>query len=245
MTEALQSLQGRLLLLADRLDERAKKYESLKDSRAVFTHTYTIITRALAGSLVQPNFDDPEWIVSLAEAFAERYFVALDAFDNNGEVPAAWAEVFRVLKIRYTSVLEDLLFAMTAHIVNDLPLALIDVGFTPARIRDYHKVNDILGSNIQGIEDQVLNRYEPIFKWLDHLSRGQDLILSNFGFRLSRGMAWYNALRLMDPGSAAEVKAALERSAVELIDKVHNPPILSLRILFRVLRFIAAVFRRW
>jgi hypothetical protein len=134
---------------------------------------------------------------------------------------------------------------MTAHIVNDLPLALIDVGFTDARIRDYHKVNDILGSNIQGIEDEVLNRYEPVFKWLDHLSKGQDLILSNFGFRLSRGMAWYNAIRLMDPGSSAAVKAALERSAVELIDKVHNPPILSLRILFRVLRFIAAIFRRW
>lgn len=119
--------QSRLFNLAGQLDEYTVRYERLRDSRAVFTHTYAIITRALAARITDIGFDDVEWVVTLAEAFARHYLVALDAFDENRDPPEAWAEVFRVLKLNTTSVLEDLVFAMTAHIVNDLPLALVDV----------------------------------------------------------------------------------------------------------------------
>lgn len=245
----VETHQSRLLVLAGRLDEYARRYERQRDSRAVFTNTYAIITRTLASGVAEIGFHDPEWVTALAEAFAGHYIQALDAFDQNGDTPRAWAEVFRVLKIKTTSVLEDLVFAMTAHIVNDLPLALLDVGLVDSRqvshVRDFHKMNDVLGSNIQAIEESVLSRYEPAFKWLDHLGRGYDQILTNYGFRLSRGMAWYNAVRLLDPASAAEAKDSIERSAVQLIDNVRNPPMLSLRIAFRYLRYVAALFRRW
>ena len=244
-----ETYQSRLLMLAARLDEYAGRYEKLRDSRAVFTHTYGIITRTLAARVADIGFDDAGWVVSLAEAFAHHYLLALDAFDHNGETPKAWAEVFRVLKLKETSVLEDLVFAMTAHIVNDLPLALVDVGLVDARqvshIHDFHTMNDVLGSNIKAIEDNVLDRYEPALRWLDHLGHGYDQILTNYGFRLSRGMAWYNAVRLLDPASSIEAKESIERSAVQLIENVRNPPVWSLRIAYRFLRYVAALFRRW
>lgn len=245
----IEFYQSRLFMLAGRLDEYAIRYERMRDSRAVFTHTYGIITRTLAGKIADTGFDDVEWIVSLAEAFARHYLLALDAFDQNGDTPKAWAEVFSVLKLKTTSVLEDLVFAMTAHIVNDLPLALVDVGLVDSRqishIHDFHRMNDVLGSNIKAIEDDILDRYEPAFKWLDHLGHGYDQILTNYGFRLSRGMAWYNAVRLLDPASSTEAKESIERSAVQLIENVRNPPVLSLRIAYRLLRYVAALFRRW
>jgi len=180
-----------------------------------------------------------------------RVFIVdyLDAYDLQLDVPKAWAEVFAVLKFKTTSVLEDLVFSMTAHIVNDLPLALIDVGLAnPAQvshIHDFHRMNDVLGSNVKAIEDDVLKRYEPAFRWLDHLEKGYDQILTNYGFRLSRGMAWYNACRLLDPASSNEAKDSIARSAVQLIENVRNPPGWSLRIVFRFARFVAALFRRW
>jgi hypothetical protein len=172
-------------------------------------------SRTLADGIGQTGVDDEEWITSLAETFGGLYFQALDAFDQNGAVPNAWTEVFRVLKTERTTVLEDLVFALTAHIVNDLPLALEMVGLTNAQqvshIRDFHRVNDVLGNNIKAIENNVLSRYEPILQWLDHFDRGYDQILTNYGFRLSRGLAWYNAVRLLDPASAQEAKKSVER----------------------------------
>lgn len=106
-------------------------------------------------------------------------------------------------------------------------------------------MNDVLGSNIKAIENDILSRYEPAFSWLDQLGHGYDQILTNYGFRLSRGMAWYNATRLLDPGSGVEARESIARSAVKLIDNVRNPPFWSIRLAFRVLRFIAALFRRW
>ena len=98
---------------------------------------------------------------------------------------------------------------------------------------------------IKDIEDSILKRYEPAFSWLDNLGHGYDQILTNYGFRLSRGMAWYNAVRLLDPLSSSAAKGSIERSAVQLIENVRNPPVFSLRIVYRLLRFVAAVFRRW
>jgi Family of unknown function (DUF5995) len=249
MSMLIESRQGRLLGLAVRLEERAREYEQQRDSRAVFTYTYSLITRTLADGISRTGFEDEEWITLLAETFAGFYFQALDAFDQNGTIPKAWAEVFRVLKTERTTVLEDLLFAITAHIVNDLPLALEVVGLTDAQkvshIRDFHLVNDILGNNIKSIEENVLNRYEPILQWLDYFDRNYDQILTNYGFRISRGLAWYNAVRLLDPASAEEAKKSVERSALQLIENVRRPPLFSVRVFFRVMRFFAAVFRRW
>src|SRR4030095_6125363 len=105
--------------------------------------------------------------------------------DKNEDTPKAWAEVFRVLKLKTTSVLEDLVFAMTAHIVSDLPLGLLEVGLEDrghvSHIHDFHSMNDVLGSNIKAIEDDILKRYEPVFSWVDNLGNGFDQILTNYG----------------------------------------------------------------
>jgi Family of unknown function (DUF5995) len=244
-----QTCKGRLLVLAARLAERATDYDKQRDSRAIFTHTYALITRTLADGIDEIGFSEKEWVTSLAEAFARQYFSALNAYEQNQELSKAWAEVFRVLKLKRTSVLEDLVFAMTAHIVNDLPIALVEVGLNNSQqvshIYDFHRMNDILGNNIKAIEDDILRRYEPAFQWIDFLDRGYDQILTNYGFRLSRGMAWYNAVRMSDPASAIEAKRSVERSVIQLIDNVRRPPLSSLRWLFRSLRFFAALGRRW
>jgi hypothetical protein len=194
-------------------------------------------------------YQNPDWVVQLAESFALLYFRALDAEDRKEAVPAAWQSVFNAIRFNRTSVLEDLVFAMTAHIVHDLPYALIDVGMgnehETSRITDFHRINDILGTNVTELEDVILKRYAPLLRFLDHLEKGYDQILSNYGFRLSRGMAWYNACRLLDVASRAEVDASITRSTIILIDNVRNPPWRPVRLLFRGARLLVGVFRVW
>jgi uncharacterized protein DUF5995 len=242
------TLESQLLSLAARLDLYRIRYEAMHDSRAVFTYAYVNITRFLASGLATSQFQNPDWVVGLARAFADEYFQALDAADQNRPVPEAWQKVFTTIRTR-TSVLEDLIFAMTAHIVHDLPVALIHVGMADqnsvSHIRDFHRMNDVLGDNVQRIEDIVLRRYAPMLRWIDHLEKGYDQILSNYGFRLSRGMAWYNANRLLDPMSSAEAKASIIRSVIILIDNVRNPTFWPVRLLFRFGRFFVGLFRRW
>lgn len=240
-----------LLSLADRLDQYLVTFDSRHDSRAVFTYAYVQITHTLAENLAIAGFDDPSWVVSLAQHFAAHYIEALETWDYaQDSVPPAWQVVFSTIQLHRTSVLEDLLFSMSAHIIHDLPLSLIEVGMTGApggqsRISDFHRVNDVLAKAIEPIADGVTKRYEPFFRWLDRLEQQHTLFFTNYGFRVSRGMAWYNADRLSDPNSQQAAQASLSNSVAALVDDVRNPPAISLRIIFWALRFVAALFRRW
>jgi hypothetical protein len=243
-------LPARLHRLADQLDEYVCRYETKKDSRAIFTYAYVKITRTLADKIFQVEFQHPEWVGLLAEHFAAHYIQAMDSWDHiREEVPSAWKVVFETIALRRTSVIEDLVLAMTAHIVHDLPLSLTEVGlYTPAaesHIYDFHRMNDLLATDIQPIADGVAGRYEPFFRWIDHLERRHTLILTNFGFRVSRGVAWYNANRLMDDASRKAALGSITKSVQTLISDVRRPPVWSLRLLFRGLRWIAALFRVW
>jgi len=246
----LSNLPHVLSELADQLDEYVCRYEAAKDSRAIFTYAYVKITRTLASKLLDVGFTHPEWVVSLAQHFASHYLHALDAWDHrSNDIPPAWKIVFETIKLNRTSVLEDLILAMTSHIVHDLPLSLVEVGLQAtdgtSHIFDFHRMNDVLATDIQPIADGVTARYEPFFRWIDHLERRHTVVLTNFGFRVSRGVAWYNASRLLDPISQKAALNSVTRSVTALVSDVRKPPDWSLRIVFVWLRWFAALFRVW
>jgi hypothetical protein len=241
-------LQARLEALADRLDERRIALERRKDSRCVFTCAYVLITRRLARGLPAAGYEDPAWIVELAETFAGLYFAALDASAGGEPVGEAWGCVFDAIDRRHSSVLEDLVFSMTAHIVHDLPAALDHVGGVAAartHVHDFHAVNDTMGAGIDEIENAISRRYAPWVRWLDHLGRPYSRILSNYGIRMSRGLAWYNAVRLADSASRADAQSSTARSVVEFVDEVLHPRAWELNAALKVGRFLVGLLRRW
>ena len=240
---------ARLYAVAVRLETRADALAERRDSRCVFATAYGLMTRRIADELPSAGLAEPEWVVDVAERFAARYFLALEAYDRGDDVPPAWRAVFDTLAARRTSVVEDLLFGVYAHIVRDLPHTLLECGLADregrSRIRDHHIVTAIVGRAIDGIQDAVADRYGPYVRPLDRIGRRYDEILTDYGIRLSRGMAWYNALRLADPSSVEAAAASLERSTTIFVGQVMRPPIWSARAGLRALRWLAAHFRRW
>jgi hypothetical protein len=240
--QAIAAIAGELESLADR-------FERARDPRCVFARSYSLLTRVLSGALPSAGFSDPAWIARLARVFADYYLRAVHEHDQGTLHAGAWVSVFDAGSRGRTSVLEDLVLGMTAHIVNDLPLALCDVGLAApdgsSRIGDYHRLNDVLGSAIADIQTEVSRRYDPLLHALDHLFEDYDEILTNYGLRISRATAWYNAHRLLDPPSRRDASEAIARSPAVTLHEVLDPPLWSLRLVFRAARCIARAARRW
>jgi hypothetical protein len=247
-TAVEQELQHRLETLAQRLDERRVSLEHLRDSRCVFTCAYVLITRRIAGSIGTAGYVDPAWIVQLAEEFASLYVDALDASASRVSAGEAWDSVFDAIDRRHSSVLEDLVLSMTAHIVHDLPCALERVGLTGeggSHIHDFHAVNRTMGEAIDEIETTIAKRYAPGVRWLDHLGGEYSRILSNYGIRMSRGLAWYNASRIVDPASSEDARQSTVRSVQEFVHEIMSSPVWTTRAVLRLGRLIVGITRRW
>jgi Family of unknown function (DUF5995) len=249
VADSRETPEATLGRIAAELAARTRRYEVQRDSRCVFTYCYALLTAQLQRELAASGCTDHGWITDLAVAFSTRYFNALDRYDARDPlVPAAWQRVFDTVTGRTTSVLEDLILGMTAHITADLPHALVAVGLSDAagnsRIGDYHTVNDILGKAIDPIRRQVGRRYGWAFA-LDRVGGLHAVVVTNFGIRMARGVAWYNAVRLLDPRISALAAESIQKSTIAVVDAVANPPIWSIRMLLRTWRVFLSFFRRW
>ncbi len=241
-------LQGRLLAVARRLADYRWRFERQKDSRCVFTYAYELITLRIAGDLPTAGYARPAWVVELAEAFVTLYVEALDAWSARRSVSPGWDAVFEAMARKRSSVLEDLIFSMGVHIVHDLPLALRKVGMggvTGSHVHDFHAVNTAMGEEIEPIKRSIARRYAPYIAWLDRIGRREEDLLTNYGVRVSRGLAWYNAVRLADPRSEREALESIERGPRAFVEEVLAPRRYPLSVALRLGRLLVGFLRRW
>lgn len=243
------SPQASLMALANELEQKTLVFERARDPRCVFACMYARTTRVLAASLPREDFSDPAWVAQLANVFADYYFRAIREHDAGTLVRGAWSSVFKAGSLGRTSVLEDLVLGMTAHVGNDLPLALCDVGLInvkgESRIGDFQVLNDVLGWCIGDIREEVFRRYDPLLGALDHCLEDYDAIITDVGLRVSRATAWYNAQRLLHASTRPAALAAISRSGEITVRELLEPPVLSLRFAFRSARIVSRASRRF
>jgi len=257
------ALVARVRRLAASLYPYHVRYEAARDPRAVFAFVYFNITSDLADRLNSPlhGFEDPEWVVELAIAFAGRFQSAMDGIDgwraahpgNNrvdpavltASVPGPWIDVYLATRLEKSYVLEDLIFGMCAHITYDLPHALDAVPHSNDRLADYHRMNELLASRTKFIEEAVADRYQHSLHWLDWVAGAYGEFFSNYGMRMARAVAWYNAMRLLAPNSQAVAEDALQRTTQLFIEAVRRPKTWWARILLQLARTLLPSRRRW
>jgi hypothetical protein len=252
--------------VADRLASSVVRYDAARDHRAPFAFTYWRLTTALAEGLAAgvPAFDDPDWVADLSVSLASEYFTAMDEIDRwrsssprrrrvapddlPGTVPQPWRDVYAASSAPRSYVLEDVLFSMSAHISYDLPVTLrrlADQGDVRPRIADFHRMNDLLASSIDHIQDELAARYWRALASLDRLFTKQDELLTDYGVRTARGMAWYNLERLSDPAAAPSAALSIQRSTGGFIRQVREPEDPKLRLAARLGRWLIPARRRW
>lgn len=178
------------------------------DHRAVFALTYLITTqgfRAYLSDKRQPLFfDDEAAIINLDRAFADLYF---DAF-TGGAVPDAWRIAFDAAQRGSTNAVQDVFLGMNAHIQRDLPVALSAVGLVDgkgaSRKGDHDRVDEILSAVLDGIEDEIARRYDPMVGLADASPSPVDEVGALEMLKSWREGAWRNAERLSLATSDAE-----------------------------------------
>jgi len=268
MTEVARPAEEVVADVAERLVGYVVRYEAARDSRAVFAYLYLQLTRSLATALSvgDPVFRDPSWVADLAESLAGEYFAASNAMDAwatasgttpqspvapedlPDTVPEPWREVFAAISGGRSFVLEDALFSMMAHITYDLPVAMRRMAATSdvaSHIADFHQMNGILGLAIDFVQDDLASRYCWWLADLDRIVARNDELLSNYGIRVSRGMAWFNFSRLTDPAAVEDAERSIRTSTGAFIQQVREPDWWALRVATRAGRLLVPERRRW
>ena len=214
-----------------RLDGLVAGWDRNGDYRAVFARSYRIITRRMAKAIGDGFFEDNAWMAALDIRFAQEYFDAVDDYDSGtGEVPRCWRLAFQLARFRQTTVLQDLLVGINAHVLHDLAIALNAMGLPPAdralRRRDHDRVNDVLAGLIDEVQADLERRYSWTLGFLDRLLGQDDEALTDEGLRTSRATAWVSAIALADApddGARRTIREGLDLSASALAELVAAP----------------------
>lgn len=186
------------------------------DPRSVFALTYLRTTEAFRTTLETGFFDDEDAIIQLDRVFANLYFAAYDGYAN-GTAPPAWAIAFDAATHGRTNAAQDIYLGMNAHIQRDLPVALASIGLNrqdgSSRKPDHDRVNEILSGVLDGIQDEIAQRYDPLFTLFDAKPVPTDEMGSLELLKSWRELAWRNAERLLlapTPAARAMVMAQIE-----------------------------------
>lgn len=138
------------------------------DPDAVFALLYTLMTYGVMQHIEEGYFDDADYLSVITVAFADLYLDAYDAWNAGDEdaVPKGWQEAFSWGESGYSTVLEDQLLGMNAHINYDLGIAEAAVGTHDpdtgeSRKPDMDRINHVIASVYDDAEYWIAYYYGP------------------------------------------------------------------------------------
>ena len=205
-----------------RMHDQLPRWEAENDRRCVFLRCYLDETISVAKAIEDGRFHDGPWIHELLLRFAQLYFDALDAYEASQAHPPVWHWAFHLAGMRTTTVTEDLLLGINAHISRDLPMALRDSFYesgeemTPEdverRLADFLVVNELIKETAKVAEKDVLERYSHFMRVACVTCRpfippgrwAAERVIGSW-----REQAWESSLEMLKAESDATALAAL------------------------------------
>ena len=173
----------------------------LPDSDGVkwFNRLYLQVTRSVRQAVSGTSFRDASFMSALDVVFANLYFTAIAAGDQDpSRAPAAWRPLLRVRSRTGIARLQFALAGMNAHINRDLPEGIVRVftslGGDPtsdvARRQDFDSVNALL----ERVEGEVKRDFSiGVIGAVDVLAGRLDDVAAMWNVKAARDAAWTNA----------------------------------------------------
>jgi len=168
-------------------------------------------------------------------AFGNLYREAL-AFHEAGQrsaVPGAWRQSFDACRFRRTSVFQDLLLGINAHINHDLAHAVIRAGLDVACDRcyqDHTRMNESLRLATPLVRKRVATNFSPwinVANWL--LGKTIDAaVADSFERARQNAWAWATALsRARNTSESRRIEVMIDRraelSGQQILDRRRSP----------------------
>jgi Family of unknown function (DUF5995) len=229
-SDRMTPVVARIAVVASKIEDVRHRLEAAHNKLSVFATIYIDVNRALIAKLQAQAefFHSPETMATMVEAFADRFFAAMEAVlagtlpgepanVRSIDSPDVWLVVDAYLKSRPTFILQDLALGMLVHIGYDLPIMLAGQDARdPNLIADFDRLLTVLGSAIDASQSDLADRYARRLKFLDVMGLRIDEV---FAKRL---------MSVMRKGAKADARAFLD----------EEPRVVRERLLGRVLKWM-------
>lgn len=212
-----ESLAGMDAVIAE-MDDRWRPLDGACDPDAVFALVYLVTTRMVREFVKEPYFDEGNLMTDYDALFADFYFDAYDAYHAQGSdaVAGPWREAFERADSGRSTVFEDAMLGLNAHINYDLAIVTFEMGYPARGLKaDYDRINDVLDAAIREVTKALADHYDPLFE----PNAAHDLTdpAVTETIHTWREHAWQNAVALTDAEDEEErdlIKAVMEQEAV-------------------------------
>lgn len=182
-----------------------------------FAALYRKVTIKVKEGIANNVFQDGERMARLDVIFANRYLEAYDLHRQGKQPTAAWQVSFEAAEQWRPLILQHLLIGINAHINLDLGIAARQTSpgeQLQALQSDFQKINDILFSLVQPVQDEI-GEVSPWIRFLEKIDPSANDAIINFSMKVARDSAWRFALRL-NSLDEKELPGAIERRDQEI-----------------------------
>lgn len=217
-----------------RMQQRVQRWQQAADQRAIFLHCYMMMTGNMLKAVDAGEFEDRAWVSRLLHRFADYYFDALEVYEQDCDAaPAVWRVAHDATLGGECRAVQRLFLGVNAHINYDLVLALADVleeewptgdeGLRRLRYRDHCHVNEVIARTVDGVQDEVVERVEPLMDVVDKVMGPVDEWLTAWVIRRWRDEVWRNAVLYLDarqPAARAALRRRIEATTLRRADMI-------------------------
>ncbi|HEY8001585.1 MAG: DUF5995 family protein [Vicinamibacteria bacterium] len=194
------------------------------DHKAVFATTYLELTRTARDALIaDPGLLRwPKWFFREDALFASVYFRSVRRWEQGRAVPEAWRIAFETAETGEVTGAQDMLLGINAHVQNDMPFVLAQLGLRDrkgrARKPDHDLFNHVLSNGYERVVSQVGERFDSSMALTNPPGVPVDDVAGLEIVRQWRENVWRNAERLVNAQSDEEraaVAADIQAYAAE------------------------------
>eukprot|EP01117_Protostelium_nocturnum_P003700 TRINITY_DN14981_c0_g1_i1.p2 TRINITY_DN14981_c0_g1~~TRINITY_DN14981_c0_g1_i1.p2 ORF type:complete len:274 (+),score=61.16 TRINITY_DN14981_c0_g1_i1:123-944(+) len=149
--------------LVNEMKARWQALDANCDPDSAFALLYIWMTNTSAAYVNSGYFDDGNQMANFMDIFAHRYLNGFDTYHVNHSTPTGpWQEAYSYSDSGYSSVFENLMQGINAHINFDLGIVVYNLSYVSAsQKKDYDRINDILEYVAPFALGDIAQRYDP------------------------------------------------------------------------------------
>ena len=198
-----------------------------KSRMGYFATLYRRMTVAVQEGITNNIFQDGKRMEQLDVDFANRYFVAWDAYTNNQPCSLAWKLAFDACQNSELICLQHLILGINTHINFDLCIstAACCPGDKIYDLEsDFNKINDVIAAQAQLVQDTLSKVWFPL-KALTDIANNHEEAVINFSIGTARTCSWANAVALAHTNEQMTnvLTGQIANTVVALGNKVIDP----------------------
>lgn len=202
-------------------------YHERNDYRAIFLRAYYIVTVDVhaavnqLGDYQEQIFFDPRWTDALAGKFSSLYLQSLTTLERDPDAERAWKLAHKAAIERTSTVAQDLILGLNAHINYDLAYGIYlnlkehndqsNHLLLPRRKFDHDQINNILVRCIPKISETLTRDYGGGIVLISRVMRNLDEMLTESGLKYYRERVWWNAISYLATVDEHEIDLVHDR----------------------------------